>query len=69
MGCCESNKSTDNEVQISERPFRSSDFYDVNLESPDHIKGFDFEAMHTNKSTSATSRIDLAFLQVGFFNA
>ena len=69
MGCCESAKSIENEVQLNEDPYQNSDFFDVSLESHESLKGFDFESLHTNKSTCQTSRIDLAFLQSGYVNA
>lgn len=68
MGCCESAKSIENEVQLTEKIFLASDFFDVSLESHQSLKGFDFESMHTNKSTCQTSRFDLAFLQSGLLN-
>lgn len=68
MGCCESSKTIENEVEIGDKPLRDSDFYEINLESSDEMKGFDFEALHTNKSTAGTNRIDLAFLQTTFLN-
>lgn len=68
MGCCESSKSQENEVQFSEKPLRESDFFDVNLESPSDFKGFDVEGIHSIKSTCQTSRTDLSFINTGFLN-
>lgn len=68
MGCCESNRALENEVIISEKPLRESDFYDVNLDSPEELKGFDVEGIHSSKSTCPTSRFDVNFMNTGFLN-
>ena len=69
MGCCESHKIIDNEVQFTEKPLRDSEFFDINLESPGDLKGFDVEAIHSIKSTCPTSRLDLTFINTGFLNS
>lgn len=68
MGCCKSSISADNEVQVTDQELKESGFFDVNLDSSNEMKGFDFEALHTTKSTCPTSRVDLNFLQSGIFN-
>lgn len=68
MGCCESSKSQENEIILSERTMRESDFYDVSLESSGEFKGFDFSVLHTSKSTCPTSRYEVTFTSSGFLN-
>ncbi|OMJ90215.1 hypothetical protein SteCoe_7512 [Stentor coeruleus] len=68
MGCCESNKASENEVIVGEKLRRESDFYDVSLESPGIISSFDMENLHTSKSIYLTTRSDTIFLHTSFIN-
>ena len=68
MGCCESSRYLENEVQISDKPMRESDFVDISLDGPEIFRGFDFEGIHSNKSTCQTNRLESIFVSTGFLN-
>lgn len=67
MGCCESSKSIEQEIEV-EYSGRDSEFFDVNLESPGDFKRLYVEEVHTTRSTCPTARIDISLLNTVLLN-